>query len=271
MKKIKYLLPAVAMLFGMASCDNMDELYKDYKTDVSIYSTKISDLAIGAGWQRATLTWTAPQDNMAKGIHISWLEGEEEMSVTIDSLASEYTVTGLGSATYEFNVRSTDAYGNLSLSQTVSAKVYSDDDLRTVTTPKFTLSAGEASHSLKISDLSGAMNMWGGVLKIKLEGPATYEFDFSQEFNPLETKSYGYYSRIVENTWDLETILEPGDYKLTYEQTQHPTNFRQKTGGVFYYNKICVDPVPMQGEAAVTAAEIVVAEPEETPEETPAE
>ena len=68
MKKIKYLIPAVALMFGLASCDNMDELYKDQKVEYSIYSSKASGIAIQPGFKRATVTWNVPTDQVATGV-----------------------------------------------------------------------------------------------------------------------------------------------------------------------------------------------------------
>ncbi|MBQ4127900.1 MAG: hypothetical protein IJD72_08025 [Alistipes sp.] len=272
MKMIKYLIPAVALMFGLASCDNMDELYKDYRTDVSIYSTKITGLSVQPGFKRAILTWNKPKDAIAKGIEVSWNDGENV--VTIDSLASTYEVKDLDGLTYTFVVKSIDAYGNRSLAVSTSAKVYGDADLAIMTKPKFAfVETANHTHALNIKEVSGAMNMWGGKFLITLTGAEkTVELDLSQEFNPFEQKSYGYYARMVETTYDLGEILPAGEYKIEYEMNTYATNFRQKTGGIFYYNKICYDAYDFSGEATAVAEEIVAPEPEpETPEEeTPA-
>lgn len=276
---IKYLIPAVALMFGLASCDNMDELYKDYRTDVSIYSTKVTGFSVQPGFERAILTWNKPEDSVAKGIEISWNDGENVVS--IDSLASEYIVEGLESFTYTFVVKTKDAYGNLSLPVSVDAKVYGQADLAIMTIPTFEfVETANHTHGLLIKNMSGAMNMWGGLLKIKLTGAdATLEKDFSIEFNPFEKKNSGkgnaYYCRAIEKTVDLEEILPAGEYKIEYTMNTYATNFLVKSKGTFFYNKICYDAYEFSDSATAVASEIVVPEPEpepETPEEeTPAE
>ncbi|MBR5811561.1 MAG: hypothetical protein IKY80_00995 [Alistipes sp.] len=267
MKKIKYLIPAIAMVFGLASCENMDVLYKDQKIDYSIYSSKASGLAIQPGYQRATLTWNVPVDQVATGVELSWNEGADV--VKFDSLATTYMVEGLTSATYTFEVRTFDAYGNLSLPISASAKVYGPDDTRIFTVPSFTMATtSKNTHSLTIKNLSGAMNMWGGKLVVTLSnGTESQEIDLSQTFNILEKKNSGYYSRLVDKTVDLGVALPAGEYTISCTYNEHCTSFKQKQSGVYYYTAICVDPLEYTVEGKVTAAEIVVPEPEETPAE----
>ena len=252
MKTLKYLIPAVAMVFGLASCDNMDELYKDQKSTYSIYSSKVSGVAVNPGFEHAILTWNNPTDFVATGIEISWNEGEDV--VTIDSLASTYDVTGLHSATYTFDIKTFDAHGNRSLAQSVSAKVYGQDDLAIVTVPTFSIAkTSKDTHQLTIKNLSGAMNMWGGKLIVTISnGTESQEIDLSQTFNILEKKNSGYYSRLIDKTIDLGVALEAGVYQITCKHNQHPTSFKQKQSGVYYYTAICVDPIDYEATGAVS-------------------
>ena len=267
MKTLKYLIPAVAMVFGLASCDNMDELYKDQKVDYSIYSSKASGIAIQPGFKRATVTWKVPTDQVATGVELSWNEGADV--VKFDTLATEYLVENLNSATYTFEVRTFDAHGNLSLPISASAKVYGDQDITIFTVPSFSLSVTKNNtHALTIKNLSGAMNMWGGKLVVTLSnGTESQEIDLSKTFNILEKKNSGYYSRLVDTTVDLGVALTPGEYNVTCVYNEHCTSFKQKQSGVYYYTAICVDPLEYTEVGKVTAAEIVVEEPEETPAE----
>ena len=268
MKKLIYMIPAVAMMFGLASCDNMDELYKDQKVEYSIYSSKASGLAIQPGYQRATLTWNVPEDHVATGIQLSWDDGASV--VKIDSLATTYLVEGLTSQTYTFEVRTFDAFGNLSLPISASAKVYGEQDTKIFTTPTFVLSeTGNYTHALTIKNLSGAMNMWGGKLVVTIAGK---EVDLSQEFNILEKKNGGkgnaYYSRLIDKTIDLGVALPVGEYDVKCVYNEHCTSFQLKSSGVYYYTALCVDPLEYTAEGKVTVAnELVAPEPEETPAE----
>lgn len=277
MKKIKYLIPAVALMFGLASCDNMDELYKDYRTNYSIYSTKVKNLSGQSGIGRAVLSWTAPQDVVAKGIQISWNEGEE--SIKFDELIETYSVNDLAAGTYTFEVCTTDAHGNLSLPLSVDVKVYAAADIEsTMTRPKFSVETTDKyTHSLHISDISGTMNMWGGLFEIEAVGPngEKVPLKLNQEFNPFEKKSGGYYSRAITMDIDLGQELPYGEWNISYKMNTYATSFKTKLSGVIYYTQICSDAYEFTGEAVVNVEDIVVPEPEpEAPaegEETPAE
>ena len=52
-KIIGFLL--VALFFG--SCEGMDENYKDYLTDVKVYSPRVTDLTVVSGLKEVTLYW----------------------------------------------------------------------------------------------------------------------------------------------------------------------------------------------------------------------
>jgi hypothetical protein len=281
MKKIKYLIPAVALMFGFASCDNMDELYKDYKADYSIYSTPVGSVSGIPGKERVILSWKNPQDKVAKGIKIYWNEGEE--SVTLNEMVEEYSIEGLAAGTYVFEVRTFDAWGNESLLKSATVKAYGPDDIRNVPMPAFSIAVAEDyTHVLNISDVSSPVGNWGGLFEITATSPSgeTFDVDLSQEFNILEKKksSLGnaYYSRALAFSVPLGQTLEAGEWKFSYKFSTHPGGFQVKQAGIIYYTSICVDPYTIENESTINVAAVEIPEPEapaegEETEETPAE
>ena len=283
MKKIKFLIPAVAMVFGLASCDNMDELYKDEKVDYSIYSTKVESLAAQSGFKRALLTWTNPGDEIAQTIKISYNEGESVINV--NEMVEEYIVNDLAAGTYNFEVRTVDKWGNESLPVTKSVKVYGDQDAEYLARPSITITYDEAkqTHILKFAGVSSAMSMWGGKMEFTLtHDGVTSELNTSlnKEFNQFEWKTFswmdssgktlsinGYYSRATELSVELGK-LAGGTYTVNYTTNAYPANFKTKGNGIICYTAVCLDALDFSETATIEVE--AVPEPEPEPE-TPAE
>ena len=280
MKKIKYLIPAIALMFGLASCDNMDELYKDEKVDYSIYSTKVEGLGAQSGFKRALLTWTNPDDEIAKTIKISYNEGESVINV--NEMVDEYIVNDLAAGTYNFEVRTVDKWGNESLPVTKSVKVYGDQDAEYLARPSITITYDEAkqTHILKFAGVSSAMSMWGGKMEFTLtHDGVTSELNTSlnQEFNQFESKTFswkdssgktlsisGYYSRAIELSVDLGK-LAGGTYTVNYTTNAYPANFKTKGNGIICYTAVCLDALDFSETATIEVE--AVPEPEPEPEE----
>ena len=280
MKKIKFIIPAVAMVFGLASCDNMDELYKDEKVDYSIYSTKVESLAAQSGFKRALLTWTNPGDEIAQTIKISYNEGESVINV--NEMVDEYIVNDLAAGTYNFEVRTVDKWGNESLPVTKSVKVYGDQDAEYLARPSITITYDEAkqTHILKFAGVSSAMSMWGGKMEFTLtHDGVTSELNTSlnKEFNQFESKTFswkdssgktlsisGYYSRAIELSVDLGK-LAGGTYTVNYTTNAYPANFKTKGNGIICYTAVCLDALDFSETATIEVE--AVPEPEPEPEE----
>lgn len=280
MKKIKFLIPAVAMVFGLASCDNMDELYKDEKVDYSIYSTKVESLGAQSGFKRALLTWTNPDDEIAQTIKISYNEGESVINV--NEMVDEYIVNDLAAGTYNFEVRTVDKWGNESLPVTKSVKVYGDQDAEYLARPSITITYDEAkqTHILKFAGVSSAMSMWGGKMEFTLtHDGVTSELNTSlnKEFNQFESKTFswkdssgktlsisGYYSRAIELSVDLGK-LAGGTYTVNYTTNAYPANFKTKGNGIICYTAVCLDALDFSETATIEVE--AVPEPEPEPEE----
>ena len=223
MKKIKYLIPAVALMFGFASCDNMDELYKDHKADYSVFSTQVKDLSATSGFKRSMLTWNNSSRDIAKTMKISYNNGENV--IEIDSIVSSYVVDGLNGGTYTFEVSTFDKWGNESLPATKTVRVYGDKDAELMQRPVVSIKydAKKKTHILKFGNVSTPLAMWGGKMEYTITGPdgVTTELNTSlnKTFNQYEWKkvtwkikvngkdvtmtAQGYYSRAIDLSVDL--------------------------------------------------------------------
>ena len=64
MKTIKIIGFLLAVLF-FSSCEGMDDNYKEYLTDVKVYSPRVTDLTVVSGLKEVTLSWKNPQGKIA--------------------------------------------------------------------------------------------------------------------------------------------------------------------------------------------------------------
>ena len=268
MKKIKYLIPAVALMFGFASCDNMDELYKDHKSDYSIFSTQVKDLSATSGFKRSMLTWNNSSRDIAKTMKISYNNGENV--IEIDSIVSSYVVDGLNGGTYTFEVSSFDKWGNESLPATKTVRVYGDKDAELMQRPVVSINYNKSkdTHILKFGNVSTPLAMWGGKMEYTITGPdgVTTELNTSlnKTFNQYEWKkvtwktkvngkdvtmtAQGYYSRAIDLSVDLGK-LPAGEYTIDYTASSYPASFANNAQGYVFYTAVSMDAIEFSDQA----------------------
>ena len=268
MKKIKYLIPAVALMFGFASCDNMDELYKDHKADYSVFSTQVKDLSATSGFKRSMLTWNNSSRDIAKTMKISYNNGENV--IEIDSIVSSYVVEGLNSGTYTFEVSTFDKWGNESLPATKTVRVYGDKDAELMQRPVVSIKydAKKKTHILKFGNVSTPLAMWGGKMEYTITGPdgVTTELNTSlnKTFNQYEWKkvtwtavvngknttmqAQGYYSRAIDLSVDLGK-LPAGEYTVDYTASSYPASFANNAQGYVFYTAVAMDAIEFSDQA----------------------
>lgn len=252
MKKLKYIIPAVLMAFGFASCENMDELYKDYQIDVTHYSTKISGLGSISGYERAILNWTNPKDQVAKGIRVSYGEGVDEKTLEFNELISECEVTGLTATAYEFRVSTLDSHGNPSIPVSRTVSVFTSGALSAMDLPAFTAVADDAgTYTVVVKNVSSPMSMFGGSLKVTLKNEAGASItlpEYTETVNYADKRT-----KFLEKKFEGVALSE-GAWTAEYTIVVHPTNFRDKTtDGWLRYTSVCIDTVPVSGSASFTA------------------
>ena len=275
MKKIKYLIPAIALMFGLASCDNMDELYKDHKADYSVFSTQVKDLSATSGFKRSMLTWNNSSRDIAKTMKISYNNGENV--IEIDSIVSSYVVEGLNSGTYTFEVSTFDKWGNESLPATKTVRVYGDKDAELMQRPVVSIKydAKKKTHILKFGNVSTPLAMWGGKMEYTITGPdgVTTELNTSlnKTFNQYEWKkvtwqitvagkkqnmsAQGYYSRAIDLSVDVG-LLPAGEYRVDYTANAFPASFANNARGYVFYTAVAMDAIEFTDSANLVVEEV---------------
>jgi len=111
--KILTFLLAVALL---ASCDKMDDNYKDYLTNVQVYSPRVTNLEAATGLKEATLTWKNPQGSIAVKNAIQF----QDSTIVIDSLVETYKLINLEIKGYQISVYTIDKFNNYSVPATIN-------------------------------------------------------------------------------------------------------------------------------------------------------
>ena len=111
-KIIGFLL--VALFFG--SCEEMDDNYKDYLTNVKVYSPRVTDLTVVSGLKEVTLYWKNPQGKIAVKNAIKL----QDSTIVLDGLAETYKIENLEIKGYQVSVYTVDKFENYSVPATIS-------------------------------------------------------------------------------------------------------------------------------------------------------
>lgn len=262
MKIMKYIIPAVLVMLGLGACENMDDLYKDYLKEGSIYSGKIEDLSVHSGYERVVLSWNNPMDEVSKKIYIGYGLSEVEKEIIIDEMVDTYEITDLSDyTTYFFDVRTMDAYGNKSLASTITTQVFTYVHLESVGAPVFSIIRDEnvGAAQIIISNLSGPTNFFTGIEWKCKDSSGITVADGEHIIDPLDLEAYiakyngTNVTSLADNAWiyDAELFDIGESYTFEYSISYFPCIFREKTvDGYYVYDKICSDSVPVEGGAA---------------------
>ena len=111
-KIISFLL--VALFFD--SCEEMDDNYKDYLTNVKVYSPRVTDLTVVSGLKEVTLYWKNPQGKIAVKNAIKL----QDSTIVLDGLAETYKLEDLEIKGYQVSVYTVDKFENYSVPATFS-------------------------------------------------------------------------------------------------------------------------------------------------------
>ena len=267
MKILKYIIPAVLVMFGLGACENMDELYKDYLKEGSIYSGKISDLNVHSGYERVVLSWNNPSDNVSKKIYIGYGMSEAEEEIIIDEMVDSYEITDLSDyTTYFFDVRTMDEYGNKSLASTVTTQVFTHVHLEGVGVPVFSIIRDQevGAAQIAINNLSGPTNFFTGIVWSCKNDAGELLAQGEHIIKPVDLEaSIAKYNGtnviyLADDSWiyDAEDFDLGETYNFEYTISYFPCIFREKTmDGYYVYDKICSDSVPVDGSAAAVCIE----------------
>ena len=114
MKTIKIIsILLIATLFS--NCGGMDDNYKDYLTNVPVYSPRVTNLSVVSSLKQATLTWKNPQGKIA----VRNVLKLQDSIIVMEGLAETYTLTNLEIKGYQVSVYTQDKFDNYSVPATV--------------------------------------------------------------------------------------------------------------------------------------------------------
>lgn len=129
MSKISTIL-AVALtgLWVLAGCDDMTSVYEKYKGDSPIhYTSKVKNVLVRPGFNRAELSWPALNDPTIRKVVIEWGNGNSSANYDWDSYQPfVQEIDNLPEGSIIFNIATLDKYGNSSLTVDVSSVIYGD-------------------------------------------------------------------------------------------------------------------------------------------------
>jgi hypothetical protein len=115
MKTYKIIGLLVIALF-FANCEEMDENYKDYLTNVKVYSPRVTDLTVVSGLKEVTLSWKNPKGKIAvKNVILL-----QDSTIVLDGLVETYKLTNLEIKGYVVSVYTVDKFDNNSVPATIS-------------------------------------------------------------------------------------------------------------------------------------------------------
>lgn len=118
MKKIIYM--AVALLCMLASCESMEDNYKEYLENTKQYSPAIRNLKKVESLRTIELMWENPPGDLAEKIQI--ITGDEGRDpIVIDEMVEYYKLEELEIRGYDISVYTIDKYGNYSIPVSISA------------------------------------------------------------------------------------------------------------------------------------------------------
>lgn len=104
----------IALFF--TNCEGMDENYKDYLTNVKVYSPRVTDLTVVSGLKEVTLSWKNPRGKIAVKNAVKL----QDSTIVLDGLAETYKLTNLEIKGYVVSVYTVDKFDNYSVPATIS-------------------------------------------------------------------------------------------------------------------------------------------------------
>lgn len=136
-----FLLATISLLL-LSGCSDLDENYRHYLNDIR-YSSRVLQLNGKIGVEKVYLSWTNPEDHVAKKIRIEY--GNDQY-VETEGLVSSTVIDALTSAVgYNFTVYTLDEFGNKSIGSSIFltpvTQTYIDSYMSRLTTiqPRFTV------------------------------------------------------------------------------------------------------------------------------------
>jgi hypothetical protein len=100
----------------LTNCEGMDENYKDYLSNVKVYSPRVTDLKVVSGLKEVSLSWKNPQGKIAVKNAVKL----QDSTILLDGLSETYKLTNLEIKGYVVSVYTVDKFDNYSVPATIS-------------------------------------------------------------------------------------------------------------------------------------------------------
>lgn len=114
--KIKiYSILIILAVLSITACETIEDTYSKYLDDEIVYSPKVRNIRSYSALREVSLAWDNPPSNIAKKIVIDY----QDDTLTTETLVDTITITGLEIKGYTISVYTMDAFGNLSVPESV--------------------------------------------------------------------------------------------------------------------------------------------------------
>ncbi len=245
---------------AICACDNMDTLYRDYRTERN-YSGKISDLTATAGNARVLLKWTNPQDQISKKIRVRYGISENDIQEkVVESLVDELSVDGLIDATYGFEVCTLTESGDASVPVTITKAPFSGRLIKAITPPVVSAAAKtDTTADLTFRGISATLNLFAGTFRFTCKGSdgSSFQGEWIKDVTKDVSRLWIPNSE-ANRTFGDQPMVKGVTYKVSYSYNCYPGIFRD-----IYYDKgtktnrlrfqsLSLDTMDITGEAEVT-------------------
>lgn len=131
----------------MASCEGMDDTYKDFIKDGPIvYIGKADSLKAHPGHERIMLTWQMQNDPRGTEAVIYWKNRQDSILFSLDrsKIKQECIIENLPESSYIFEIIIHDKYGYSSLPVEISSQTYGDVYASYLSPRSYTKKSGKA-------------------------------------------------------------------------------------------------------------------------------
>ncbi len=108
---IRSIIGIFSLVLFFTNCEGMDENYKDYLTEVKVYSPRVTDLKVASGLKEVTLSWKNPRGTIAVENAILL----QDSLIKLNGLVESYKLQNLEIKGYAVSVYTIDKFGNFSV------------------------------------------------------------------------------------------------------------------------------------------------------------
>ncbi len=115
MKRNIYSIITILAVLSITACETIEDTYAKYLEDEVVYSPKVRNIRSYPALKEVTLAWDNPSGDVAKKILIDY----QDDTLTTETLVDTIIITGLEIKGYTISVYTMDAFGNLSVPESI--------------------------------------------------------------------------------------------------------------------------------------------------------